>query len=269
MIAPAIAHGPGLGEQHGRTRLEDTVLSWLTGTTDPAGAGQLRAPARRRRGRVAGTAAGRLPAAASWPPAERGCCCRSSGCSRCRACRSRRHRRRRWPERRRRRCSSAARGPAAAGSADGGTGAGRRDLPWARRQWRWRSSWPRPASPRSGWTGSRPGWPTGCGCSPAGRGVDDRHRSLRSTLDWSYALLDEGDRPCSAGCRCSPAPFTAAAARAVVGDWPPVADADVAAALAGLAEQSLLVAAVEAGGDPLSSAGDHPAVRRRAAREGR
>ena len=30
--------------------------------------------------------------------------------------------------------------------------------------WRWRSSWPPPGSRRSGSTGSKLGWPTGCGC---------------------------------------------------------------------------------------------------------
>jgi DNA-binding CsgD family transcriptional regulator len=32
------------------------------------------------------------------------------------------------------------------------------------RAWRWRSSWPPPGCRRSGWTGSKPAWPTGCDC---------------------------------------------------------------------------------------------------------
>ena len=37
-----------------------------------------------------------------------------------------------------------------------------------------------------------------------GRRADERHRSLRAAMDWSYALLDEADRRCCAGSRCSP-----------------------------------------------------------------
>jgi len=41
-----------------------------------------------------------------------------------------------------------------------------------------------------------------------GRRIDDRHRSLRSTLDWSYALLEEADRAVLRRVSVFAAPFT-------------------------------------------------------------
>src|SRR5215471_5030136 len=76
-----------------------------------------------------------------------------------------------------------------------------------------------------------------------GRRADDRHRSLRSALDWSYALLDEVDRAVLRRVSVFAAPFTAPAAAAVCVGWPPVADGAISAALARLADQSLLVMA--------------------------
>ncbi|HEY3716818.1 MAG TPA: LuxR C-terminal-related transcriptional regulator [Jatrophihabitantaceae bacterium] len=76
-----------------------------------------------------------------------------------------------------------------------------------------------------------------------GRRIDDRHRSLRSTLDWSYALLEEADRAVLRRVSVFAAPFTAAAAAELAG-WLPVAGDDVQTILAGLADQSLLVPVV-------------------------
>jgi predicted ATPase/DNA-binding CsgD family transcriptional regulator len=70
----------------------------------------------------------------------------------------------------------------------------------------------------------------------------DRHRSLRSSLDWSYALLEEPDRAVLRRVSVFATAFTADAAAAVVARWPPVADGAVPTILAGLADQSLLVA---------------------------
>jgi predicted ATPase/DNA-binding CsgD family transcriptional regulator len=81
-----------------------------------------------------------------------------------------------------------------------------------------------------------------------GRRADDRHRSLRSALDWSYALLDEADRAVLRRLSVFAAPFSAAAAQAVCGGWLPVADGAIPAALARLADQSMLVAVVDASG---------------------
>ncbi len=78
--------------------------------------------------------------------------------------------------------------------------------------------------------------------------VDDRHRSLRSTLDWSYALLDAPSQAVLQRICVFAEPFTATAAEAVVADWPPVPSADLVTILAGLADQSLLIAAAGAGG---------------------
>ena len=80
-----------------------------------------------------------------------------------------------------------------------------------------------------------------------GRRIDDRHRSLRSTLDWSYALLDEADRAVLRRVSVFAAPFTAAAAAELAG-WPPVAGGDVPTILAGLADQSLLVPVADVNG---------------------
>ena len=96
--------------------------------------------------------------------------------------------------------------------------------------------------------------------------IDDRHRSLRSALDWSYALLDETDQAVLRRVSVFAAPFTAAAAAAVPAGWPPVPGGRVHAVLAGLADQSLLVAIAGRRRHSLPRPGDHPAVRRRAAR---
>jgi predicted ATPase/DNA-binding CsgD family transcriptional regulator len=77
-----------------------------------------------------------------------------------------------------------------------------------------------------------------------GRRIDDRHRSLRSAIHWSYALLDERERTVLRRISVFAAPFTADAASVLAG-WPPVAPATVPTILAGLADQSLLVAAAE------------------------
>jgi predicted ATPase len=53
-----------------------------------------------------------------------------------------------------------------------------------------------------------------------GRRIDDRHRSLRSALDWSYALLDEPHRAVLRRVSVFAEPFTATAAATVVKDWP-------------------------------------------------
>ncbi len=95
-----------------------------------------------------------------------------------------------------------------------------------------------------------------------GRRADDRHRSLRSALDWSYTLLDEGDQAVLRRVSVFAAPFTAAAAEALLDGWAlrgeasdgsgagdgPRAGGGVAASLARLADQSLLVTVADADG---------------------
>ncbi|WP_433375955.1 ATP-binding protein [Actinoplanes sp. CA-142083] len=72
--------------------------------------------------------------------------------------------------------------------------------------------------------------------------ADRRHRSLRSTLDWSHALLTEGQRVVLRRVSVFASPFTARdAADLLAGEWAAGA-AEVAAALAALTEQSLLSA---------------------------
>jgi predicted ATPase/DNA-binding CsgD family transcriptional regulator len=80
-----------------------------------------------------------------------------------------------------------------------------------------------------------------------GRRTGDRQRSLRSLLDWSYALLEEPDRAVLRRVSVFATSFTAAAA-AVVAGWPPVAGEAVPIILAGLADQSLIVAIADPAG---------------------
>ncbi len=78
--------------------------------------------------------------------------------------------------------------------------------------------------------------------------IDDRHRSLRSTLDWSYALLDEPGQAVLRRVSVFAGPFTAYAAAVVAAGWPPVPAGAIPAILAGLADQSLLIAIAGPGG---------------------
>jgi predicted ATPase/DNA-binding CsgD family transcriptional regulator len=78
--------------------------------------------------------------------------------------------------------------------------------------------------------------------------IDDRHRSLRSTLDWSHALLDEPDQAVLRRISVFAGPFTADAATTVLAGWPPVPAGAVATILGGLADQSLLIAVAEPDG---------------------
>jgi predicted ATPase/DNA-binding CsgD family transcriptional regulator len=78
--------------------------------------------------------------------------------------------------------------------------------------------------------------------------INDRHRSLRSTLDWSYALLDEPDQAVLRRVSVFAGSFSAAAAAVVLAGWPPVPAGAVPTVLAGLADQSLLIAIAGPGG---------------------
>src|SRR4051794_7082241 len=81
-----------------------------------------------------------------------------------------------------------------------------------------------------------------------GSRLDDRHRSLRSTLDWSYALLDEPDRALLRRLSVFAGPFAARSAAEMLEGWEPI-DADlVPSRLAALADQSLLVTMSAHGG---------------------
>jgi predicted ATPase len=79
-----------------------------------------------------------------------------------------------------------------------------------------------------------------------GRRANDRHRSLRSALDWSYALLAPEDQAVLRRLSVFAAPFTAAAAEIVCAGWPPAEGGGTAAALARLADQSLLLPIADA-----------------------
>jgi predicted ATPase len=78
--------------------------------------------------------------------------------------------------------------------------------------------------------------------------IDDRHRSLRSTLDWSYRLLEEPDKALLRRVSVFAGPFAPRSAADVLADWDPV-DADgVPAILARLADHSLLITTTTPGG---------------------
>ncbi|HEY1643053.1 MAG TPA: LuxR C-terminal-related transcriptional regulator [Streptosporangiaceae bacterium] len=103
--------------------------------------------------------------------------------------------------------------------------------------------------PALGLDGLEAGLDDQLGLLAGGRRLDDRHRSLRSALDWSYALLTETERAILRRVSVFAAPFTAAAAAALLAGWTPAGStaaaataAQTAAGLAGLAEHSLLTA---------------------------
>ncbi|HEX6569653.1 MAG TPA: LuxR C-terminal-related transcriptional regulator [Acidimicrobiales bacterium] len=75
-----------------------------------------------------------------------------------------------------------------------------------------------------------------------GSRLDERHQSLRSTIDWSYALLDSSDQALLRRVSVFAAPFTVASAAEVAGG-DPVDAATVGDGLARLADHSLLVTA--------------------------
>lgn len=95
--------------------------------------------------------------------------------------------------------------------------------------------------PALGLDGLEAGLDDRLGLLAGGRRLDDRHRSLRSALDWSYALLSESERAILRRVSVFAAPFTADAAEALLAGWSPAGTA-IAAGLAGLAEHSLLTA---------------------------
>jgi predicted ATPase/DNA-binding CsgD family transcriptional regulator len=70
--------------------------------------------------------------------------------------------------------------------------------------------------------------------------IDDRHRSVRSALDWSYGLLDETEQVVLRRASVFAAPFTSEAA-ATVTVLEPVMPEEVAGALGRLAEHNLLI----------------------------
>jgi predicted ATPase len=80
-----------------------------------------------------------------------------------------------------------------------------------------------------------------------GSRLDERHRTVRSALDWSYGLLDEKDQVALRRASVFAAPFTREAAATVIGSAPLAPD-EVAEALARLADHSLLVVIEVAGG---------------------
>ena len=85
------------------------------------------------------------------------------------------------------------------------------------------------------------------GLLAGGPRLDDRHRSVRSALDWSFGLLDDREQIVLRRASVFAAPFTSAAATTVTGQAP-LLPGEVAGALARLVDHSLLVVAAGPGG---------------------
>ncbi|HEU0286266.1 MAG TPA: LuxR C-terminal-related transcriptional regulator [Nocardioidaceae bacterium] len=84
------------------------------------------------------------------------------------------------------------------------------------------------------------------GLLAGGPRLDDRHRSVRSALDWSFGLLEESDQIVLRRTSVFAAPFTPRDAEIVAG-YAPLRSGEVAGALARLADHSLLVVIAGAG----------------------
>ena len=95
-------------------------------------------------------------------------------------------------------------------------------------------------SRRWGSTGWRPAPGDRLDLLTGGSRVDGRHRSLRSALDWSHALLGEPERALLRRVSVIAGPFSSIAAAQMLGGWDPVAADQVPALLARLADESLL-----------------------------
>ena len=80
-----------------------------------------------------------------------------------------------------------------------------------------------------------------------GARLDERHRSARAALDWSFGLLDATDQVVLRRASVFATPFTAASAAAVTGTAPLV-PGQVASSLARLSDHNLLVATAGPGG---------------------
>lgn len=78
--------------------------------------------------------------------------------------------------------------------------------------------------------------------------IDDRHRSLRATLDWSYALLAQPDQAVLRRISVSCGPFTMRRCGDGSGRLAAGSRGSMATILAGLADQSLLIAIAEPSG---------------------
>ncbi len=85
------------------------------------------------------------------------------------------------------------------------------------------------------------------GLLAGGPRLDDRHRSARAALDWSFGLLDEADRVVLRRASVFAAPFTSEAAATVTG-FAPVLPGHVGGSLSRLSDHNLLVASTGPGG---------------------
>ena len=164
------------------------------------------------------------------------------------------------------RCSSSARPSSGVALTAEDRHAGRRRLPRPRRHGAGHRAGRRPA-PAVGLDGLEAGLADRLRLLPAVRGSTTGTVRCARRSTGATRCSTSPTRRCCAGCRSSPAPFTAgrgARGRRATGRRSPRARSPPV--LAALADQSLLVAVPGAGRHPLPGAGDDPPVRRRAAR---
>ncbi|MGC4110112.1 MAG: LuxR C-terminal-related transcriptional regulator [Nocardioides sp.] len=91
----------------------------------------------------------------------------------------------------------------------------------------------------------------------------DRHRSLRSALDWSYALLTEEERALVRRVSVFAGAFSANAVTELVSGWDPVVGDQVPDLLAETDRAEPARVGVDSARHALPGARDHPSVRRR------
>ena len=102
--------------------------------------------------------------------------------------------------------------------------------------WHWQSSWLLPECRASDSTGCRTRSNRDCEILSVGSRADDRHRSLRAAIDWTYELLDTAEQAVLRATAVFAASFDVAAACQVVD----VAPAVVREAIAGLVDWNLV-----------------------------
>ena len=135
----------------------------------------------------------------------------------------------------------------------------RRDLRRRSTAWRWGSSWRRRGSPSLGLDGAGRSarLPAATSSTSAPR-AEDRHRSLRAAIDWSYDLLAADERAVLRAAAVFAAPADLDAVSAVAGRPPGRSSTRSAGSSTGTC-----VGARGRVARPLPGAGDDPPVRRR------
>ena len=128
--------------------------------------------------------------------------------------------------------------------------------------WRWRSSWRPPGWRRSVSTGWNRELADPLGLLTGGSRIEERHRSVRSALDWSFGLLSEEEQAVLRRSSVFASAFTGAAAADVAGFAPLTSERVTRPSPASPSTTSWRWSTPRR--HPLPDARDDPAVRRRA-----